>query len=367
MDGMQEGKSPLHHCAQSSSLQVANLLIQHGAALHLPDNENITPLQLVVRTHNLNMLQVILNHHQCVTTDEGDDFAGSVLMSAVDGGALPVVKFLLLEGYVGVEYQNRHGETAMHRALLQKRGDVTELLRTVDEEARSLVLTTTTNESCLHYAAQYSLSEELQRLLDFYGQRRSGELAGEEEPSGLREEGVAVLLNGVNSTSHTALFLAATSTLDSLDVRNSKTQLMLNAGVKMLGSSPFIEATFEQMPRLSVILFSTEVQRCLCLWLSECAVYSLNGVTKFCVDYLSIISSLHHPQLGIRHQALGVLLSSGQAVDTAPLMVLLPFDRRLSLPLLEHIGLFGRQQNHSLLLALYQELAAAWTGLVAQP
>ncbi|GMF66464.1 unnamed protein product [Phytophthora lilii] len=149
---------------------VADLLIQYGAQLYLPDNKGVTQLQLVLRAHDTTMLQIILNHHQLVPTEKGEDFAGSVFMAAVDEEALPVMKFLLEEGYVGLDYQIVHGETAMHRALLKQKPRVTELLCSQDNGARVLGLLTTSNESCLHYAARYSSSEEL----DCYGLREHG-------------------------------------------------------------------------------------------------------------------------------------------------------------------------------------------------
>ncbi|KAG7379453.1 hypothetical protein PHYPSEUDO_008558 [Phytophthora pseudosyringae] len=351
----EEGKSPLYHCIHSTSLLVADLLLQHGANIHLPGNDGVTPLQLVIRTHDVGMLHVVLNHHQLVPTDKGEPFAGHVLMVAVDTGALPVVKFLLDEEYVSVDYQNGTGETAMHRALLQHRDAVTELLRAVDDRASAAVLRTRFDESCLHYAARYSNPAELQRLLGFC--RQQGESVG--------EEGLAALLNSVNAAGSTALFLAATSQSDSLGDRTAKTRLMLEAGAKLLGSSPFLETTSGGGSSTAIMVLSTEAQVCLRSWLSECAESRFDDVTKFCMEYLAIIYSLHHPRLQVNHEVLGVMLSTGQAVDTACLLLLLPFDRRASMALLELVGAFGRQQGHALVLALYEELAAAWTGLVA--
>jgi hypothetical protein len=354
----QEGRSPLYESIQSSSLLVSNLLVHNGANIHLSTREGVTPLQLAIRTDDVTTLQIMLNHHRLVPTDQGEDFAGSVLMAAIDEGALPVVEFLLEEGHVDVDHRNTHGETPMHRALLKQRADVTEFLRAFDEHGRALLLSTTTDESCLHYAARYALPEEVNRLLGSYRQWQDDRGCGVDE----NPEAATQLLNSVNSTRSTAVFLAATSDSDSVETRDSKTRLMLEAGARLLGSSPFLELTAPQQP---IMALTAEVQSCLCVWLSECARTCLGDVTKFCVEYLAIISAPHEHQLPVSHDVLGVLLSSGQAVDVAPLLLLLPFDRRASLALLEHVGTFGRRQNHSLILALSQELATAWTGLAA--
>ncbi|KAL4159338.1 hypothetical protein PRNP1_005098 [Phytophthora ramorum] len=351
----EEGKSPLYDCIQSASMLVADLLLQHGAQIHLPDSDGVTPLQLVVRTHDVPMLQIVLNHHQLVPT-QGEDFAGSVLMTAADEGALPIVRFLLEEGYTSVDHQSSIGETAMHRALTNKRAAVTEFLRAFDEQARVLLLRTRADESCLHYAARYSSPDELRRLLGFYGRWRSGA----DVPLLEDDDVVMSLLNDVNSGGYTALFLAATSKSED---RSAKTRLMLDAGAKLLGGSPFLEIASDR----TTMTLSADVQKCLSLWLSECADSRLDVATKFCMKYLAIISSLHHLQLQVNHKVLEVLVSSGQAVDMTPLLLLLPFDRRASLLLVEHVGAFGRQQGHPLVRALYEELAAAWTGLDASP
>ncbi|KAG3069489.1 hypothetical protein PI124_g21500 [Phytophthora idaei] len=345
----EEGMSPLHHCIQPTSLLVADLLLQHGANVHLPANDGVTPLQLVIRGHDVNVLQIILNHHVWVVTAEGEEFAGSVLMTAVDEGVRPIVKFLVEEEYTTTLHQNVRGETPMHRALLTRKAAVAKLLRSFHEQARVLALHTASGESCLHYAARYSTPEELHCLLRFY---RRDETQGE----------VLALWNSVNSAGRTALFLAATSRSDSLDNRNAKTRLMVRVGAKLLGSSPFLETVADQR---SIMALSVEVQTCLSLWLSECAETRFNEATQFCMEFLAIVYSLPHPRLQMNHEVIGVMLSSGQAVDTISLLLLLPFDRRASLALLELIGVFARQESHSLLLALYEELVAAWTGLVA--
>ncbi|KAG6946855.1 hypothetical protein JG687_00016491 [Phytophthora cactorum] len=326
----QRGKTALHHATTDDTYEVARLLLSSGASVDAQD-------------------EIILNHHVWVVTGEGEEFAGSVLMTAVDEGVRPIVKFLVEEEYTTTLHQNVRGETPMHRALLTRKVAVAKLLRSLDEQARVLAVHTASGESCLHYAARYSTPEELHCLLRFY--RR-------DEPEGE----ILALWNSVNSAGRTALFLAATSRSDSLDNRNAKTRLMVRVGAKLLGSSPFLETVADQR---SIMALSVEVQTCLSLWLSECAETRFNEATQFCMEFLAIVYSLPHPRLQMNHEVIGVMLSSGQVVDTVSLLLLLPFDRRASLALLELIGVFARQESHSLLLALYEELVAAWTGLVA--
>ncbi|GMF52409.1 unnamed protein product [Phytophthora fragariaefolia] len=283
--------------------------MRHGANLYLPDNDGVTPLEAVIRTQDVNMLQVLLNHHQLVVTPRGEDFAGFVFLTATDNAALSVMGFLLEEGYVSVSYQNVMGETAMHRSLLKQKSAVTEFLRRVDDQTELLALRTVVGESCFHYAAQYSSSDELYLLLDSRSRWHDQETLGENHG----EEAAVALLNNVSSSGRTALFLAVTSTSDSVGIRNAKARLLLDAGAKILGGDPFITAAGERSHYSPVLVLSTEVQHCLCLWLSE---FDLDVVTKFCVRYFAIISSF---RLDVDHKALGVLLSSKYAVDAVPL------------------------------------------------
>ncbi|RLN65440.1 hypothetical protein BBJ29_005727 [Phytophthora kernoviae] len=347
----QDGKSPLFHCIPSSLL-VANLLLERGAKVHLPDHEGVTPLALILRANDFNMLQIVLNHHEFVVTTDGEDFAGAVLMAAIDASALPTATFLLEERYATVTHQNASRETAMHRAILKHDAAMTHLLRRFDVNAQVLSLCTTTGETCLHYAAQYSSPDELRCLLAFYSQWQDGGDRQEVFPD------EAVLLNGVDSTGRTALFLAGTATSD---LRDEKTRLLMDAGVRLLSSDTIIEiatAYTSSSPRLA---FPTAVQTCLNYWLAECAEKCAEDVRTFCLAYLSVIASSHQRQRQVSYEVLTILLSSGHSVDTMPLLWSLPFDRVVMPALLENLRVFGRQQGNSLVLALHRELFDAWT------
>ncbi|KAG7389210.1 hypothetical protein PHYBOEH_007553 [Phytophthora boehmeriae] len=342
----QNGKSPLFHCVPSSLL-VANLLLQRGAKVQLPDYQGVTPLALILQINDLNMLQIVLNHHEFVVTSEGEDFAGAVLMAAIDASALSTATFLLEEGYVAATHQNDRGETAMHRAILKHDAAMTHLLRRFDVNAQVLSLTTTTGESCLHYAARYSSPEELRRLLVFYNQRCN-------EGNDCR----AMLMNSADSSGRSALLLAGTT---ATDLRDEKTRLLMDAGVRLLSSDTIIEfaaANASSSPRLA---FPNTVQSCLNYWLAECAESCPEDVRTFCLKHLSIIASSRQRQRQVSFEALNTLLLSGHAVGSMSLLLSLPFDRAVTPALLENLRVFGRQQNHLLVLALHRELFDAWT------
>ncbi|KAJ8576356.1 hypothetical protein ON010_g2853 [Phytophthora cinnamomi] len=199
----------------------------------------------------------MLNHHRLVPTGHGEDFTGSVVMTAIDVDAVPTLTFLLDEGYGKVDYHNDAGETVLHRTLLKPSGD-----------------------SCPHCAARCSSPDELQKLLGFCRRWSEGgvpRVRVAEETDALVE-----LLNCINSVDRTALFVAATSTSESLDDRNTKTSLLLDAGGKLFGTTPFLVANSS-----STMVLSEEGQQCLSLWLSECAEERKDEITIFCIDEYS--------------------------------------------------------------------------------
>ncbi|CEG39710.1 Ankyrin [Plasmopara halstedii] len=340
----EEGKSPLHHCIQAPSLMVANLLLQHGANVHLPDIDDITPLQRILRVNDINMLQIILNHHLEVVTLTGEDFAGAVLLMAVDEEAESIISFLLNERYTTLIHQDNCGETPMHRALRNKSTRIANLLRAIDIQGLSVTTMTKSRDSCLHYGAKYSTPEELKCLIKFY-QRFNDDVGP---------------INRVNVAGQTAIFLIATSKSHLLDDRDAKTRLMLTAGAKLLGNNPFVQSTQRQN-----IVLSTQVHTCLYIWLPECAATHSDDVSQFGTDLLAIVYSSPHSQFTLSHDVLGVMLAAGYAVDSIFLLLLLPFDRKTILALLDRLRLFGTQLNHMLLLALYEELAVASASLIS--
>ncbi|GMF52408.1 unnamed protein product [Phytophthora fragariaefolia] len=358
------GAAALHTATWQGDSGIVEYLLEEGldpdvadnaANLDLPDNDSVTPLQLVIHTNDITMLQLMLNHHQLVATHQGEDFAGSVLMTAVDEGALPTVKLLLEEGYVRVDYQNAVGETAMHRALFKCKPEITALLRSLEEPFGWALLGTTSGESCLHYAARYSSSNELGPLLDFYRH-----WSREESLDAGESNAFAELIRRVDSTTSTPLFVAATSMANSPDDRITKTRLLLDAGGKLLGASPFLVAKSS-----SSMVLSEEVQQCLGLWSRECAEDSLDDVTRFCLKYLVIVESAHLESSGhYNYEVVNTFVSSVHSADSMPLLLSLPFDCSAVSLLLTLVETLGTQLNHSLLLALHRELVDAWPSRV---
>jgi hypothetical protein len=318
--------------------------MRHGTNPHLPDKEGVTLLQLAVRTRDVGILQISLNHHRLVPTREGEDFAGSVLLTAIDEGASSIVEFLLREGYVDADYQNKQGETPMHRALLKQRADLTAVLHAFDQQDRALLLSTTQGESCLHYAARYSNPKELRRLLYFYRYRRTTAEPGEE-----KAERVTSLLNRRNAAGRTTLLLAATCQTSSVAGRWEKMRVMLNAGAKLLGGSPLVTVSPSALAS-----FSDEVHACLSTCLQQCVENDMEGVKRFCVEYLEIIWKKSRARL----VTVSVLVSALHPVDAVPLLLSLPFRLTTQPLLLAHVKTHGAQRSHPLLMLLHKELTS---------
>ncbi|KAG6613507.1 Amino Acid/Auxin Permease (AAAP) Family [Phytophthora cinnamomi] len=238
----------------------------------------------------------MLNHHRLVPTGHGEDFTGSVVMTAIDVDAVPTLTFLLDEGYGKVDYHNDA------------------------EQPRVLVLRTASGDSCPHCAARCSSPDELQKLLGFCRRWSEGgvpRVRVAEETDALVE-----LLNCINSVDRTALFVAATSTSESLDDRNTKTSLLLDAGGKLFGTTPFLVANSS-----STMVLSEEGQQCLSLWLSECAEERKDEITIFCIEYFAIVGSAHLEfEWHCSYEVVNILASSVHTADVMSLLLSLPFD-----------------------------------------
>ncbi|CAH0515133.1 unnamed protein product [Peronospora belbahrii] len=105
----ENGKTPLHYCVHEKGLLVTNLLLSRGANIDVQDVDGLSVLDLVVQRADLNLLQLFLNNHQLVATPERHDFAGFVLLHAVEVDVKNVVRFIVDNGYALVTVRERKG------------------------------------------------------------------------------------------------------------------------------------------------------------------------------------------------------------------------------------------------------------------
>ncbi|KAG6623106.1 Serine/threonine-protein phosphatase 6 regulatory ankyrin repeat subunit B [Phytophthora cinnamomi] len=89
-----DGQSPLYCAVQEHGLLVTNLLLSNGASIDLQDNRGVSPLALAIQKGYVDIMQLFLNHYSLVATRERLDFAGNVLLQAVEEDSANIVKLL---------------------------------------------------------------------------------------------------------------------------------------------------------------------------------------------------------------------------------------------------------------------------------
>ena len=119
------GMSPLHVAAEKGYVQVAALLLQHGARVNTESFLNIRPLHLAGGEGHLDMVKLLVRHGACV--DAEAEAGCTVLHWAVCEGRLDVVRFLVEHG-ADPSLRNERGETALRAAAARGHLDVVRFL-----------------------------------------------------------------------------------------------------------------------------------------------------------------------------------------------------------------------------------------------
>ncbi|POM74855.1 Hypothetical protein PHPALM_8122, partial [Phytophthora palmivora] len=248
----QDGKTALHCSTSDDAYEVAKLLLDVGADANIQDEIGRTALHYCIQEGGLVVTDLLLSRGACV---DRQNFAGSILLQAVDVEAEEVIRFVVDNGYGPVTVCNAKGETAMHRAILQHSPSVMELLSDLDMEGDTLAAMTLQLETPAHYAAVYGSAREVETLL-LCLTRAFGDL---EE---LEDLGVTNPLNAVDERGMTCLYIVGISasgtengfdgnSITNLEDRNAKAQLLLNHGGRLFVDG-FLVQTLTMGQRISM-------------------------------------------------------------------------------------------------------------------
>ncbi|KAG7390530.1 hypothetical protein PHYBOEH_006976 [Phytophthora boehmeriae] len=344
------GKTALHLCIQEGGLLVTNLLLSRGANIDVEDFAGRTPLTLMLQRSNVNVLQILLNHHHLVATPHRHDFAGELLMQAVDLQAEAVVRFIVENKYTSSTVKNAAGETPLHRAILKHSPAFMEVLADLDPTGNILIDVTLTSETPAHYAARYGSVLEVETLLNCMASA-----FGELEFLNPTNPVNAVDQNGV-----TPLYLAGTIACGSnnnadqsrigteaaagiMESRHGKVQLFLQHGARLFPPgvlvnelSPRDADLTTNGPRLTLPI---QVQTCLKIWLTENTAHigepeddetalqisndtSFEALTTLCAHWVATVACV-----GYWASCLPIIIGAGYSHEIVPLLVGLPLCR----------------------------------------
>ncbi|KAK1938808.1 Ankyrin-3 [Phytophthora citrophthora] len=337
----EDGRTPLYCAVQERSLLVIHLLLNNRASIDLEDNSGVSPLSLGIQNEHLDVMQLFLNHHALVATRERLDFAGEVLLEAVDAKSVDVVRFLLENADVTLDYQNEAGETAMHHAIVQHSTQMMRTIWTLDSTGQCLRKATAKGENCFHFAARLGTTLELEVLLEFRDQ-----ITGDPNQD---------LLNSIDSFGSTPLFAAATSRYRVPD-RQAKMQLLLANGAVLLRNEALPGGLpLRSSSAASGFIVCFQVWKCLVLWVAECREENEALVRDFCTKWITGV----HVKAKLM-TVLNLAVCAGFAVDVVPLLLLLPQTEGAIPVFLRSLEAFNDCSNGLQFDCLTRELRASW-------
>jgi hypothetical protein len=339
---------------QQRSYLTTDLLLSRGASIDVQDKDGVSPLSLVIQKGFVDMMQIFLNHHQLVSTRGRLDFAGEVLLQAVEATSADIVRFVVGEEYVGMDYQNAQGETAMHRAIAQGETQMMRTLRELDTDGRSLGEVTARGENCLHFAARVASARELELVVQFADHLGGG--------------ATKRLVRGLDETGATPLFTAATTTeapntRDKTNMfldREAKMRLLLAHDAALLPIEPLPGGSpFRRSSSGSGVVLCARVRRCLAQWLAECDDGSSGELSRdFCSQWIGNVRV--QPSTTTLVSVLTMGFCAGYAVDVLPLLLMLAQDAEGMEKFLQSFDIFENSSNAFQFDCLVRELRASW-------
>ena len=143
------------------SLEMAELLFDHGADVDVRDEHNMTPLHLAARQGQINIAKLLLERGADVNA-QAEHGLTPLYLAAYNGH--PKTAALLLERGADVNARNAYGETPLHAAIVQGHSQTVELLLASDADVNAR---TNNGRTPLHSAAHEGHTEFANLLLEF--------------------------------------------------------------------------------------------------------------------------------------------------------------------------------------------------------
>ena len=164
-------ETPLHLACFRGKLEIARLLLDHGAQVNAKNHQGEIPLHLVSRGEynspddGVQVTELLLEHGTDVNAQ--DEFEWTPLHSASNNGRHEIVQFLLLRG-AKVKLENYLGETALHLVRQGRYGtqDGVRVAQLLLDSGLDVNALDKRNWTPLHAACYYGRLKIAQVLLD---------------------------------------------------------------------------------------------------------------------------------------------------------------------------------------------------------
>lgn len=117
----EKGESPLLIAVHHNMIDIAKILIDHGANINLQDHIQDSPYLYAGAQGKTEILTYMLENSE---PDQSivNRFGGNALIPAAEKGHLANVKLLLTDGRVDIDHQNHYGYTALIEAVALRDG-----------------------------------------------------------------------------------------------------------------------------------------------------------------------------------------------------------------------------------------------------
>ena len=123
--GFAENATPLHLASREGRLEVACMLIEHGADMEAQDKHGETPLHLALRNGQLKVAGTLIERGADVTAK---DKRGETPLHLASRKGQPEVAVMLIERGADVKAKNEDGKTPLHFALREGQLEVAGML-----------------------------------------------------------------------------------------------------------------------------------------------------------------------------------------------------------------------------------------------
>lgn len=117
----EKGESPLLIAVHHNMIDIAKILVDHGANINLQDHIQDNPYLYAGAQGKTEILAYMLENSE---PDQSivNRFGGNALIPAAEKGHLANVKLLLTDGRVDIDHQNHYGYTALIEAVALRDG-----------------------------------------------------------------------------------------------------------------------------------------------------------------------------------------------------------------------------------------------------
>ena len=113
-----KGKTPLHIVAATNNHEIAQLLLHHGADVHLKDTSGSTPLHIACYNGSFNIVEMIFkerpeNHNTLLMHKDRAGNIPLMIAKKSPNNSAEIINFLISQN-VDLQYTNELGETLLH-------------------------------------------------------------------------------------------------------------------------------------------------------------------------------------------------------------------------------------------------------------